>query len=418
MTRDVFSTLRQFVFRVLCLGCLVLGVLASIALAATAVVFPDRPVAASLFVCAMAVLIACAGKKGLARVEGNRLPSCVLVAVALGAVTVGSAAQPAETDPTFEPFAKPSTLARLPDGRSIHLRCVGSGAPTVVLTAGLGDWSESWRHIQPRVSALTRVCTWDRAGFGFSSGTDLPQTIANTTADLWAALGSASIGGPYVLVGHSYGGLESVALMDRHPATVAGMVLVEPSFPDQDRLLRRVAPAFNAYVDRSMADWISKVHTCRDALATRSSETVLPDACHGLDAAPGYPAALSQALAQLDLEPSRWSAKASLLASFTANLTAMTRSSRRMGSIPLVVLSATRLDDLPADMPEAARRQASEQFRTWQAQHRRLAQLSTRGVHRLVPGTGHYLHQQQPEAVIHAIEVVVVSHRSAERSSR
>lgn len=194
------------------------------------------------------------------------MPGRVLPAVALAGIPGAPAAQPpAAADLAFGPYAKPSTLAQLPDRRSIHLRCVGSGSPTVVLTAGIGDWSASWRHIQPRVSALTRVCTWDRAGFGFSSGSDLPQSIANTTAELWAALGSASIAGPYVLVGHSYGGLESVA-----------------------------------FRDRSTAGWVSQVGVCRDALAARQTSAMAPDACRGSDVPVGYPDALSHALGQLD----------------------------------------------------------------------------------------------------------------------
>jgi pimeloyl-ACP methyl ester carboxylesterase len=337
----------------------------------------------------------------------------VLIAVALAGLhgTLG-AEPPAAADQAFEPYAKPSTLAQLADGRSIHFRCVGSGSPTVILTAGIGDWSTSWRQIQPGVSALTRVCTWDRAGFGFSGGSDLPQTIANTTADLWAALRAASIAGPYVLVGHSYGGLESVAFRDRHPEVVAGMVLIDPSFPDQDRRMRQVAPAFSAFMDRSIAGWVSQVGVCRDALVARRTSTSLPDACAGLDAPAGYPDAMSHALGQLDLEPSRWSAKASLLASFTANLTGMAHANRRWGSIPVVVLSATQLEELPPDIPEAARREAPRQFRTWQTEHRRLARFSTRGLHRFVPGAGHYIHRQRPEVVIQAIQEVVIQQRA------
>jgi len=332
----------------------------------------------------------------------------LLAAAVLAAVSSARAADaPAAVDPAHEAYARPGTLARLPDGRNIHLRCEGLGSPTVILTAGLGDWSNSWRHIQPRIATLTRACTWDRAGAGFSSGSDVPQTIERTTADLWAALRSESIAGPYVLVGHSYGGLESIAFADRHPDQVAGMVLVDPSLPDGDRLTRQAAPAFAAYLDSSIAPWIQQVGVCREALITRQPDTATPEACRGLDAPPGYPDALSEALAQLDLDPSRWAAKASLLGGFTASLTAMANPDRRLGSIPLVVLSASRMDDLPPDTPEAIHKQIPDQLRMWHAEHQRLADLSTRGSHRLVPGATHYIHQQEPDVVISAIEEVV-----------
>ncbi len=319
---------------------------------------------------------------------------------------------PAAVDPAHEAYARPGTLARLPDGRNIHLRCEGRGSPTVILTAGLGDWSNAWRHIQPRIATLTRTCAWDRAGAGFSSGSDLPQTIERTTADLWAALRSESIAGPYVLVGHSYGGLESIAFADRHPDQVTGMVLVDPSLPDGDRLARQAAPAFAAYLDTLIAPWVQQVGVCREALIAQQPATATPEACRGLDAPPGYPDALSEALAQLDLDPSRWAAKASLMGSFSANVTAMAKPDRRLGSMPLVVLSATSLDDLPPDAPEAVRKQIPDQLRMWHAEHQRLAGLSTRGSHQLVPGATHYIHQQKPDVVTFAIEEVVMQLRS------
>lgn len=338
----------------------------------------------------------------------------LLLTAAMLAASSGAwaADAPAAVDPTHEAYARPSTLARLPDGRNIHLRCEGLGSPTVIMSAGLGDWSNSWRHIQPRIATLTRACTWDRAGAGFSSGSDLPQTIERTTADLWAALESVSIAGPYVLVGHSYGGLESIAFADRHPHQVSGMVLVDPSLPDGDRLTRQAAPAFAAYLNRAIEPWVQQVEVCRAALIAQAPVSATPEACRGLDAPPGYPIALSEALAQLDLDPSRWAAKASLLGNFTANLTAMANPDRRLGSMPLVILSATRLDDLPADTPEAVGKQIPDQLRMWQAEHQLLADLSTRGSHRLVPGASHYIHQQKPDVVISAIKEVVKQLRS------
>src|SRR5205814_1606569 len=114
---------------------------------------------------------------------------------------------------------------RLPDGRTIHLVCMGQGSPVVILTAGEAGWSIAWNKVQPGVAAKTRVCAWDRAGLAFSSPSPKPPTVDNAASDLQAALAAAGIAGPYVVVGHSLGAYESLLLADRQPSKVVGMVL-------------------------------------------------------------------------------------------------------------------------------------------------------------------------------------------------
>jgi pimeloyl-ACP methyl ester carboxylesterase len=118
-------------------------------------------------------------------------------------------------------------------GHSLHINCVGEGSPTVILESGLGATSVDWANIQPEVANTTRVCAYDRAGSGWSEpgpGPGDPQQIAG---ELHTLLGNAGIGGPYVLVGHSFGGLYVRMYAYQYPNEVEGMVLVDSSHPEQ-----------------------------------------------------------------------------------------------------------------------------------------------------------------------------------------
>jgi hypothetical protein len=88
------------------------------------------------------------------------------------------------SDPALLVYSKPQRLIKLNDGRKIHLFCLGDGSPTVIMTAGLGDWAASWSKVQASIALKTRVCAWDRAGYGYSDPSAAPQDIGHTTADL------------------------------------------------------------------------------------------------------------------------------------------------------------------------------------------------------------------------------------------
>ena len=113
-------------------------------------------------------------------------------------------------------------------GRRLYLECVGAGGPTVVLEAGLGFTHDTWVRVQPELAALTRVCSYDRAGLGQSDPPpDGLRAASALTADLDALLTAAGVPGPYVLVAHSIGGHVALLYAARHPDRVAGVVLVD-----------------------------------------------------------------------------------------------------------------------------------------------------------------------------------------------
>lgn len=113
----------------------------------------------------------------------------------------------------------------------INIYCIGQGKPAVVIDAGLGDGLNSWKNVQEQVSAFAQVCTYDRAGVGKSTPGPKPRTSQQMVAELHNLLIKAQIDGPYVLVGHSLGGLNIQLYAAEYPDEVAGMVLVDPSFP-------------------------------------------------------------------------------------------------------------------------------------------------------------------------------------------
>lgn len=128
------------------------------------------------------------------------------VTLLLGTAQAGTAAAPAVhiDDPVY---AAPQRLVTVAPGRRLNLYCVGHGSPTVVLEAGLGDSTIGWALVRKPIARATRVCSYDRAGLGFSDGSGEPGDAVHIAADLHALLQAAGERPPYVLVGHSAGGL-------------------------------------------------------------------------------------------------------------------------------------------------------------------------------------------------------------------
>jgi pimeloyl-ACP methyl ester carboxylesterase len=116
-------------------------------------------------------------------------------------------------------------------GHSLYLRCSGSGSPTVILEPGAGGTSSDFGWIEPVVARDTRVCVYDRAGRGWSEPADAPQDAKQIATDLHTLLDRGDVPGPFVLAGHSFGGLYALTFAALHPDEVAGMVLVDSTAP-------------------------------------------------------------------------------------------------------------------------------------------------------------------------------------------
>ena len=119
-------------------------------------------------------------------------------------------------------------------GHQLHLWCTGAGSPTVVLEVGGGGNVLEWSRVQPEVAKTTRVCSYDRAGFGWSDLGPNPRSAVQIVSELHRLMQAANVSGPYVLTGHSLGGLYVRLYASTYPADVTGMVLVDSTHEDVD----------------------------------------------------------------------------------------------------------------------------------------------------------------------------------------
>jgi pimeloyl-ACP methyl ester carboxylesterase len=286
-------------------------------------------------------------------------------------------------------FPPPGQLVDV-GGYRLHIDCVGHDRPTVIMDAGVNDFSVQWTSIQAEVSKYYRACAYDRAGFGWSEASPYPRTSETMVSELHALLGKAGIEGPYVLVGHSFGGMNMRLYAHRYPKEAAGLVQVDAAhealsqrIPALQRAPQQVAGQF-----RNLA-WLSAL----GILALSPDD--IPD--RGLTGAAlaRYRAILATthffdtAAAESEaIEPS-------YAAMRQINITSL-------GNIPLVVLSRGLADPLP-DASDAENRDYEQGWKEMQA---RLVTLSPRGRQVIAAQSQHYIHLTEPQLVIDTIRSV------------
>ena len=176
----------------------------------------------------------------------------VLSAVVLVAAAVAGSA-------SFNAIARLWFRARNPppgemytvDGYKMHMYCTGNGSPTIVLDAGLGDDAVIWSGVQPALAKTTRVCAYDRAGFGWSETGPTPRDADHIAAELHGLLRQARIDLPIVLMGHSIAGIYMRAYAQHYPEDLAGMVFVDGSTPMQQE-----NPAVKAMMGKGPPPWV------------------------------------------------------------------------------------------------------------------------------------------------------------------
>jgi pimeloyl-ACP methyl ester carboxylesterase len=156
-----------------------------------------------------------------------------ILAVLLGLALLGAVYESVSEAADARAYPPPGQMVDV-GGYGLHLNCIGTGAPSVVIESGLGDWSASWSNsVQPQAATTTRVCTYDRAGMGYSEPGPLPRTAARFAEELHTLLQRADIPGPYVVAGHSSGGFTVRVFAADYPAEVAGVLLIDSTTPSQ-----------------------------------------------------------------------------------------------------------------------------------------------------------------------------------------
>ncbi|HTD38197.1 MAG TPA: alpha/beta fold hydrolase [Candidatus Limnocylindrales bacterium] len=241
-------------------------------------------------------------------------------------------------------------------GRRLNVYCTGSGSPTVLLDANESDDTSSWRFVQPFVAQHTQVCSYDRAGFGFSDPGPLPRDAAATVADLRALLDKAAIARPVVLVGYSSSTLSARLYADRHLDELAGLVLVEPDIEDQEPALFSVAPALEPIFAEGTA--AAKACTAAAEHGALKPGTEIYGVCTEHDEA--LPASLAAVKAQRQARAEWWRAyNSDQTSDRTISPAELRNEQRQYGRLPLTVVAASDVFlnwPLPPDQHQAARK--------------------------------------------------------------
>jgi len=237
--------------------------------------------------------------------------------------------------PGDEIYTRPGTLVPA-DGTRLNLYCMGSGSPAVVFDSGWEDWAPVWTIVQPEVAKWTRACSYDRAGAGFSDPGPLPRTSVRIADELRSALHNGGIEGPYILVGHAFGGDNVRTFAARHPGEVAGLVLVEAdvtSSPEERR---------------GQARLIASLRECRDAIAAgkplpalpgRPARTCAQQFFRGLPEAMWSPELNAKLLELAQTKVAMYDAYISEMEQMPQDETYLEKHSRPLGSLPIRVLS-------------------------------------------------------------------------------
>ena len=268
----------------------------------------------------------------------------------------------------------PGSLVEL-NGRKVHVLCAGEGSPTVILEAGLPGSSLTWMSVFSEIAELTRVCAYDRPGYGWSQPTTSPRTAETIVQELRVLLQSTDTQPPYILVGHSFGGLLMQLYATRFPNEFTGMVLVDSSHPDQA----------HRTLDLQEIDTISFAMKTLGPIGIVRLLFPVPA---------GNPESRDVSVREQERELLMTSrtlrTAAREMSGLRESLRQVTDSTVDLGSKPLVVLS------------EGRRRAES-----WQALQEDLSRMSTNSEWQVVDGAGHFVQHDQPDVVVGAVRRVI-----------
>jgi pimeloyl-ACP methyl ester carboxylesterase len=282
----------------------------------------------------------------------------------LGLLLVGYIYEPLAEAADAKAYPPPGQLVDV-GGYRLHIHCTGTGSPTVVIVAGLGDWSTTWGGVvQPEVAKTTRVCTYDRAGLGWSEASPLPGDAAQFARELHTLLQNANVPGPYVMVGHSLGGFVVRVFAHDYASEVSGVVLIDSMNPKQ--------------VTQSLSNRLSQLFSFGSVLARFGVARLLVN----LGIFPNVP---EPAYYPLYVRPQSLQTTADEYKRLPASA-AEAAAVKSFGDLPLIVLTA-KLNDNPG-WPE------------WQAE---LLQLSANSQHLFAESSGHNIQGDEPNAAVAAI---------------
>jgi pimeloyl-ACP methyl ester carboxylesterase len=305
-----------------------------------------------------------------------------LAAVVLMLALAGAIYQAVATRLDRRRYPPPGRLVDV-GGYRLHIHCSGpegaSGSPTVIMDAGIGECSLGWSLVQPETAKFARVCSYDRAGLGWSDPAPAARTSQQIVNELHTLLANAGIKPPYVMVGHSFGGLNARLYTSRFPEEVAGLVLVDSAHEDYS--IRHVTPAYIKLGLLTAPFGIPRLFA--GAFVSENpifaADSKYPQAYRAVATSTKY---LNTVRREWSVVDESWG---------------QVRNSRKtLGDRPLTVLLAASDHEL---FPLAMKLQTD------------LAGRSTEGKLIVVENTGHHIQHDRPETVIDAIREVVAAVR-------
>jgi pimeloyl-ACP methyl ester carboxylesterase len=306
------------------------------------------------------------------RGKGCLLGLGAAILLAVGLVLAGTVYESVNEASDVRAYPPPGQLVDV-GGYRLHINCTGAGSPTVVIDAGWGDWSLGWSRVQPGIAATTRVCTYDRAGMGYSEPGPLPRNAGQFAKELHTLLQRAGIPGPYVLAGHSMGGLTVRVFAHEYPAEVAGIVLIDSMSPGQARQPAAATGALPVSQSRglSLPVLLARIGLVRLVTGPGSGQELAPEARQAYEAVGSGTRAVQA-----------WADEGNGMPASLDQAGAVTS----FGNVPLIVLSRGLDPD-----PEWRKLQAG------------LLQLSSNSQGLAADKSGHNIHFDQPEAAVGAI---------------
>ena len=285
----------------------------------------------------------------------------------------------------------------------LNMDCSGLGSPTVILDSGLGVPAVGWYQVQSEVAKFTRVCSYDRAGYGWSTSGPMPRTSAQIVSELHALLQKSGEPGPYVFVAHSFGGYNVRVYTAKYPGDVAGLVLVDTSHEDQ---MNHMSPGLKQF----MAEETSKMKM-ELKFAPLLIYSGFARLMSGLDELKSLPIERRRELRYLELQSKYLGATGSEMLSFDESA-AEVRASGNLGNRPLIVLTAGKIlsEGMPANLKTEM--EAFQEMWIHDLQPKEAA-LSTRGKQIVVSDSDHMIPIERPQPIIDATREVVEGVRAS-----